>query len=156
MRRYLVLLLALGACVDTGQSSPEPLGRLIGTWQVVERGYQRGDSAWTETEPGLYMFSEGYYAIQEIREAHGPRALFNETTTDAERLSAFDVFHAHSGSYRVDGDRLLVTPTLAKGPNTMAGSAAEYLLEWEADRLRVIRASAAEDERRVTVLRRLE
>ena len=130
---------------------------LAGTsWEVVERSYERGDSSWVNRspEPGLYVFTERHYSIQEIRES-GPRAVFDDSTTDMERLSAFEVFHAHGGSYEVVDDRLLLTITIAKGPNTMSGGVAAYDLRWRGQLLEVIRVSAAEDETRVTTLRRL-
>ena len=131
---------------------------LAGTsWEVVERSFERGDSSWVNRspEPGLYLFNERHYSIQEIRES-GPRANFDESTTDMERLAAFDVFHAHGGSYEVVGDRLVVTITVAKGPNTMNGGVATYDLRWRGELLEVIRASAAENETRVTTLRRVD
>lgn len=126
------------------------------TWEVVERSYERGDSSWVNRspEPGFYVFTERHYSIQEIRES-GPRADFDDSTTDMERLSAFEVFHAHGGSYEVIGNRLLVTITIAKGPNTMNGGVATYDLRWRGQLLEVSRVSAAEDETRVTTLRRL-
>jgi hypothetical protein len=157
VNRWTVLgTVLLGACAGTEQEVAEPAGPLVGAWEVVERSYERGDSAWTEHEPGLYVFSERYYSVQEIREAGGERTTFDEGTTDDERLAAFDVFHAHAGGYTLDGDRLFVTPTLAKGPNTMNGSTYEYGLEWAGEELRITRTSEAENERRVTVLRRVE
>ena len=130
---------------------------LAGTsWEVVERAYQRGDSAWVNRspEPGLYVFTQRHYSIQEIRES-GPRPVFDEATTDIERLRAFEVFHAHGGSYEIAGDRLVLTITIAKGPNTMRGGLATYDLRWRGELLEVIRESAAEKETRVTTLRRL-
>ena len=131
---------------------------LAGTaWEVVERSYQRDDSSWVNRspEPGIYLFTERHYSVQEIRES-GPRAHFDDATTDAERLRAFDVFHAHGGTYEVVGAQLLVTITIAKGPNTMGGAAASYDLIRRGELLDVIRTSAAENETRVTTLRRVE
>jgi len=131
---------------------------LAGTaWEVVERSYQRGDSSWVNRspEPGMYVFTGRHYSVQEIRES-GPRAPFDDATTDAERLRAFDVFHAHGGTYEVIGDQLVVTITIAKGPNTMGRVTAAYDLRWDGEMLAVARTSAAENETRVTTLRRVE
>ena len=69
-------------------------------------------------QEGLYVFTESHYSVQEIRDS-GPRPIFTADTTDPERLAAFDVSHAHGGSYEITGDRLLVQIWIAKGPNTM-------------------------------------
>ena len=130
---------------------------LAGTaWEVVERAYERGDSSWVNQspEPGLYVFTDRHYSVQEIRES-GPRAPFDDSTTDEERLRAFDVFHAHGGAYEVVGDRLLMSISIAKGPNTMDSAITTYDLRWKGELLEVVRASAAEDETRVTTLRRM-
>ena len=130
---------------------------LAGTaWEVVGRSYERGDSSWVNRspEPGLYVFTDRHYSVQEIRES-GPRPPFDDSTTDDERLRAFEVFHAHGGTYEVVGDRLLMTITIAKGPNTMDGAITTYDLRWRGELLEVIRTSAAEGETRVTMLRRM-
>jgi hypothetical protein len=145
--------LALGARTTPAHAQFE----LTGTaWEVVERSYARGDSSWVNStpQPGRYLFTERHYSVQEIRES-GPRASFDDETTDAERLRAFDVFHAHGGTYEVSGDRLLLTISIAKGPNTMDGGVATYGLRWRGVLLEVIRTSEQEDETRVTTLRRL-
>lgn len=130
---------------------------LRGAWEVVERTYERADSSWKNTrpEPGFYLFTANRYGVQEIRES-GPRPVFDEETTDAERLRAFEVFHAHGGSYEVVGATLSVRILLAKGPNTMDGRVYEYGLSWEAGDLVVTRTAAAESETRTTKLRRIE
>ncbi len=146
--------IAIGATAEGAHAQFD----LAGTaWEVVERSYQRGDSSWVNRSPeaGLYVFTGRHYSVQEIRES-GPRARFDSATTDDERLRAFDVFHAHGGTYEVVGDQLLVTITIAKGPNTMGGVTAAYDLRWNGERLEVGRTSAAENETRVTTLRRVE
>ncbi len=136
--------------------APNPPTPLTGAWEVIERSYQRGDLSWVNRNPEVerYVFTERYYGVQEIRES-GPRPDFTDTTTELERLAAFDVFHAHGGPYEVVGDRLVIRIDIAKSPNTMSGEATyEYRLEFAEDRVRVIREVS--DETRVTTLRRLE
>jgi hypothetical protein len=173
IRTVTVLALALGGSLATRAPIPATTApnqrtaanqptvanqrnALTGAWEVVERSYERGDSSWVNRDPevGRYVFTERYYGVQEIRES-GPRPLFTETTTELERLAAFDVFHAHGGPYEVIDDRLRIKIAIAKSPNTMSGEATfEYRLEFAGDRVRVIREVS--DETRVTTLRRLE
>lgn len=151
----LSLTIVLAGCAPTDQ--PPAGHQLKGAWEVIERSYERGDSAWVVSgpEPGIYLFTDTFYGIQEIRDS-GPRPLFTENTTDTERLAAFEVYHGHTGTYRVEGSTLWFTPTLAKGPNTADGGTYSYRLEWQGELLRVVREAPAEEETRVTTLRRVE
>lgn len=128
-----------------------------GAWEVVERSFVRADSSWTNAhpEPGFYLFTETRYGVQEIRES-GPRDVFDEHTTDHERLLAFEVFHAHGGTYEVVGATLRIRALIAKGPNTMNGEVYEYALGWDSGDLVVTRTAAEVGEIRVTKLRRIE
>lgn len=145
----LPALLPLIAC-----SSPGP--PIAGAWEVVERQYTRGDSSWTESapQPSSWIFTpDGHYGVQEIRES-GPRPLFTDSTTDLERLAAFDVFHAHSGTWFLEGDTLWITLQLAKSPNTMTGDTVGYEVTWIGPDLVLTRRSDTTGEHRITRLRR--
>jgi hypothetical protein len=144
-----IAFLACGGAGSNGES-------ILGVWRVAERSYSRPDSSWTNSdpEPGLYIFGERYFSVQEIRES-GPRVLFGESTTELERLAAFDVFHAHSGTYEITDSTLTIVPTLAKSPNSMDGSTYSYALELSGDRLTITRVSG-DGETRVTILTRVE
>ncbi len=100
------------------------------------------------------MFGERYFSVQEIRES-GPRALFSDGTTELERLAAFDVFHAHSGTYETTDSVLTIVPTLAKSPNSMDGRSYSYAIDISGDRLTITRVSD-DGETRVTTLTRIE
>ncbi len=155
MQRALLLCLILTACAPRLTEDATAANPLQGVWRVVERSFVRGDSTWTEQDPqpGFYHFGERYYAVQEIRES-GARALFTSETSEEERLAAFDVFHAHSGTYTLADGVLTIQPLLAKSPNSMSGPAASYRVEIDGDRLVVLRE--AEGEVRTTVLERVE
>ena len=150
----LSLTIVLVGCAPADQPAGD---ELKGAWEVIERSYERSDSAWVVSgpEPGIYLFTDTFYGIQEIRDS-GPRPLFTENTTDEERLAAFEVYNGHTGTYRVGGSTLWITPILAKGPNTADGGTYSYRLEWEGESLRVVREATAEEEVRVTTLRRVE
>ena len=159
MRIYRTVATIWVTLISAGLLSAQPASAqdtLVGTWQVVSRSYVRGDSAWTEdpVQEGLYIFTESHYAMQEIRES-GPRPLFRADTPDSERLAAFEVFHAHGGSYELVDDRLIVHISIAKGPNTMAGITSEYALQWDGAEVLVIRNAPAEQEVRTTRIRRI-
>ena len=157
MRRIVVAAVATLLVVGVQLAGGEQPAALEGVWAVQERLYARGDSSWTETmpQPGLYFFGNRHYAVQEIRES-GPRSLFGESTSDLDRLAAFDVFHAHAGQYELSEGVMTIVPTLAKSPNTMDGRAHSYAYAIVGDALTITRESPADGERRVTILRRVE
>jgi hypothetical protein len=72
------------------------------------------------------------------------------------RLAAFDVFHAHTGTYEVEDSTLTILPVLAKSPNSMDGRPVTYAWTLERDRLTITRRSVAEQEVRITRLIRVE
>ena len=156
MKRVIPIVFALGMM---GLSSSEVRAQapesLEGAWEVVERAFTRGDSSWvvTDPQPGFYLFTETRYGVQEIRES-GPRSDFDDSTDDMIRLAAFDVFHAHAGTYQIIENRLLVSPAIAKSPNTMNGSTYEYELQWSGDEVSIVRTAL--NEVRTTRLQRIE
>ncbi|MFQ5705443.1 MAG: hypothetical protein ACE5HT_15675 [Gemmatimonadales bacterium] len=157
LRWLSILLVGLTAWVAFGCSSKPATHSIRGVWQVVERSFTRNGSTRIETnpQPGLYIFAERYFSVQEIRES-GPRELFTAETSDPVRLAAFDVFHAHSGTYDATDSTLTIVPTLAKSPNSMDGSSYTYRLSYAGDSLKIKRVSEDGRETRVTTLVRIE
>jgi len=155
--RWMILIVCSLAVVGgrPSESSGRDPATLEGAWEVVERSFVRGDSSWAvpDPQPGIYLFTGTWYGVQEIRESR-KRADFEASTDDLDRLAAFDVFHAHAGTYQVVDDRLLVTPSIAKSPNTMNGSTYEYTLRWIEEDILIVRT--APNEVRSTRLRRIE
>ena len=159
MRMYQTMVTISVALLTVALLRPESASAqttLVGAWEVVSRSYTRADSVWTErpVQEGLYIFTESHYSVQEIRDS-GPRPVFTADTSDPERLAAFDVFHAHGGTYQIVGDRLIVQISIAKGPNTMVAGSGEYTVEWDGDEVLVIRNAPAEQEVRTTRIRRI-
>ena len=148
-----LVVVTVGVIGCTGVSAPDP--GIRGVWHVVERSFTASDTSWTasDPQPGQYFFGETHFSVQEIRES-GPRVLFGEHTNDPERLAAFDVFHAHSGTYVVTDSTLTIVPTLAKSPNSMEGRSYSYDYAIDGDRLTITRRSG--DQTRVTILVRVE
>ncbi len=148
-----LLVVTVGVIGCTGVSQRDP--GIRGVWHVVERSFTTPDTSWavSDPQPGQYLFGETHFSVQEIRES-GPRTLFGDHTTDLERLAAFDVFHAHSGTYEVTDSTLTIVPTLAKSPNSMDGRSYTYNYLIEGDRLSITRV--ADGIVRVTTLIRIE
>ena len=148
-----LLVATVGVIGCSGGSQYDP--GIGGVWHVVERSFTTPDTSWVVSDPqqGQYFFGETHFSVQEIRES-GPRTLFGDDTTDLERLAAFDVFHAHSGTYSVADSTLTIVPTLAKSPNSMDGRSYTYNYLIEGDHLSITRE--ADNTIRVTTLTRVE
>lgn len=155
LHRWVIGALYTGCSLQPNPMAAQSAPTLEGAWRVVERSYERGDSSWVveSPQPGLYLFTGTRYSVQEIRES-GPRPSFTDDTSSSDRLAAFDVFHAHAGSYVVAGDQLRVTPIIAMSPNTMDGATHTYGLVWAGSEIQITRSAA--DEVRTTRLRRIE
>ena len=148
-----LLVVTVGVIGCTGVSVPDP--GIRGVWHVVERSFTTPDTSWavSDPQPGQYFFGATHFSVQEIHET-GPRMLFGDQTTDLERLAAFEVFHANSGTYEVTDSTLTIVPTVAKSPNFMDGRSYGYDYAIDGNRLTITRRSG--DETRVTTLVRVE
>ena len=157
VRRSPILVAVLCAGVASSCSNEPENPSIRGVWRVVERSFATAGSSRVEThpQPGQYIFAQRYFSVQEIRES-GPRELLTAETSDSARLAAFDVFHAHSGTYETTDSTLTITPTLAKSPNSMDGSSYSYCISVCGDSLRIKRVSGVRTQTRVTTLVRVE
>lgn len=157
VRRSPILIALLSVGMASSCTVEPEDGSIRGVWRVVERSFTSNGSTRHEAspQPGLYIFAKRYFSVQEIRES-GPRDLFTAETSDSARLAAFDVFHAHSGTYKATDSALTITPTIAKSPNSMDGSSYTYSISVSGDTLRIKRVSGDGAETRVTTLVRVE
>jgi hypothetical protein len=57
------------------------------------------------------------------------------TPTDSEKLTAFDTFWGHAGRYEIVGDTILLSPTVSKNPNLMAGGHMKLVARGHGDTL---------------------
>ncbi len=156
-RRSPILIAVLCAGMASSCSNEPENVAIRGVWHVVERSFTSNGSTRREAspQPGQYIFAQRHFSVQEIRESR-PRDLFTAETSDSARLAAFDVFHAHSGTYQATDSTLTITPTLAKSPNSMDGSSYTYNISMSGDTLRIKRVSGDGTETRITTLVRVE
>jgi hypothetical protein len=113
-----VLCLALGATPDAAQAQGSP--ELAGGWIVTSWTSPDGEMN-TQPQRGLFVFTEsGHYSIMHVNGSE-PRAQFSESSTEADRLAAYDAITANSGRYRVAGNVITYEAYVAKHPNYMAG-----------------------------------
>ena len=113
-----VLCLATAGAADGAhaQGSPE----LAGAWIVTSWTSPDGEVN-AQPQRGLFLFTEtGNYSMMYVSGSE-PRAELSQTSSDADRLAAFDAFTANSGRYRVEGNVITYEAFVAKNPNYMAG-----------------------------------
>jgi hypothetical protein len=111
-----VLCLALGGAPDAAQAQGSP--ELAGGWIVTSWTSPDGEVN-SEPERGLFVFTEtGHYSIMHV---NAPRTNLTASSSDADRLAAFEPFTANSGRYRVAGDVITYEAYVAKNPGYMAG-----------------------------------
>jgi hypothetical protein len=110
-----VLCLALGGSPDAAQAQGSP--ELAGGWIVTSWTSPDGEVN-SQPERGLFIFTQsGHYSIMHV---NAPRAELSQSSTDADRLAAFEPFTANSGRYQVAGNVITYEAYVAKNPGYMA------------------------------------
>jgi len=153
----VLLFMAAGGPELHGQSSLE------GAWTIVEVwGETAEGEAWRideNVQPSLFIFSGGHYSFTAVNGAEPrppiPGASTRADVTPEEGDAIWRSYMSNSGTYEVDGSRLITRPSVALWPPFMAeDSRPEYEVEWDgADLLVTTRAGEAW---RVWRLRRLD
>ena len=118
---------------------------LEGVWKVAEvlvlsKNPAEKDTTITNPQPGLIIFTKGYYSFLVVR-GREPRAAFEpakdpEHLTDAEKIARYEQwnpFTANSGTYEVKGSMLVFHPIVAKNVEVMtSGTPVTWELKVEA------------------------
>jgi len=113
-----LLGIALAGSPDTAQAQGSP--ELAGAWIVTSWTSPDGEVN-SQPQRGLFLFTEsGNYSIMYVPGSE-PRAELSQSSTDADRLAAFNAFTANSGRYRVEGNVITYEAFVAKNPSYMAG-----------------------------------
>lgn len=139
----LVVGLPLAACSPGGSSraadaAEKPPPTLEGVWQRAEIVYESGPDAGRHTvdvQPSIYIFAKTHYAISAVN-GFTPRPFMSEAPTVEEQGRAYAPFTGNSGTYRNDGDKLALSPVVAKNPAVMDGATTlDYDVSWVGDDL---------------------
>jgi hypothetical protein len=119
----LVASFALAAHAQTPSKSP-----VEGVWKVAEIQVTGGGGSTTTPQPGLYIFTRGYYSVMTVN-ADKPRAPLDfqaQVTADKDKIARYEhwaSFTANSGTYTVKGTTLTTQPIVAKNEGVMKGPA---------------------------------
>ena len=78
------------------------------------------------------MTEDHHFAVLEINTAD-QRPLWDESTTDAERLANFQFFAAAAGTYEMGDGTITLVVTIAGVPNQVAGDPLIFQISFEGD-----------------------
>ncbi len=126
MRSFIiaVALVALFPLTTSAQS-------FEGAWQRVSATFEGGGNSRTSTQPSLILVTAGHFAGVEIN-TDEPRPLFERSTSDAERLAAFQGTISGAGTWEMNGSTVTLHTTAAMNPNLMAeGSLLTFEVSFE-------------------------
>ena len=142
MRRVIEIVLSLWLCVLTLTATTvygQAKNPLIGAWKVTE--ITNPDSPpLTNPQAGLYLFTEKHYSAVRLNGAKPlPTYPSNDVATDADKVAVFNILYMNTGGYTVSGNRLTLSPTVAKSAFAMApGRTLEYEFTVKGDTLTLI------------------
>jgi hypothetical protein len=112
---FLGGLLALTATAAWGQAK----NPLVGAWKVMEIA-NPNSAPLTSPQPGLYLFTEKHYSAVRLNGTKPlPDYKSNDAATEAEKVASFDTLYVNTGSYVLDGDKLTLSPQVAKSAFAM-------------------------------------
>jgi hypothetical protein len=138
--RFLPVVLALLALIVTaacGQASAPPaepaapVTPLHGAWSLTAVDPADGSGAIDPSQPGLYIFGEGYYSAvyNNGAEPRVPSATPFEPTPE-EMVAQHESIIVNTGTYEVDGSTITFYPIIAKSPGFVGGHAmAEFAID---------------------------
>lgn len=115
MVRVLKIVIAVG-CLSTGLGA-QGTGRkpIEGAWRVTEIVVTGASTSSVATpQPGLMIFTSGYYSIMYVGGSQARKPFITEDPTSEERLAAFDSFSANTGIYELAGTTLTIRPIVAR------------------------------------------
>ncbi len=99
-------------------------GSIRGAWSVISTSLTGADRTSTNDspQPGLVLFTERHYSVMFV-EGIEPRKPFADAqrATDAEKITAYDTFTGHTGTYSIVDSVVAMRVVVAKLPNLMTG-----------------------------------
>jgi hypothetical protein len=129
----LVVSILLIGLVAAQNSAPQSQAKtqVEGVWKITEvlvppKNPAEKATTVTDPQPGLIIFTKGYYSFLAVR-GRQPRAAFApakdpENLTDAEKIARYEQwgpFTANTGTYEVKGSMLQLHPIVAKNVEVM-------------------------------------
>lgn len=123
-------LVVTAACGQAAEPAPST-NPLHGVWSVTAVDPGDGSPVISPSQPGLYIFAEGYYsAVYAPRaEPRVPSAIAFQPTLE-ERAAQHETIIVNTGTYEVSGSTITYRPIIAKSPAFVGGHAtAEFTID---------------------------
>ena len=133
-----VVLLALIVTVSCSQAPPpDPAAQanpLQGVWSLTASDPGDGSPVIDPSQPGLYIFVEGYYSAVYAPDA-APRVAAEITfqPTPEEMVAQHESIIVNTGTYEISGSTVTFRPIIAKSPGFVGGQAtSEFRIDGDA------------------------
>ena len=126
--RLPVAVVLAVSCVYVSHAQTPGKSPIEGVWKVAEVQVTGGQGSNPAPQPGLYIFTRGYYSVMTIN-ADKPRSVIDvqaAVTTDKDKVARYEHWSpltANSGTYTVKGTTVTTRPMVAKNEGVMQGPA---------------------------------
>ena len=127
----LIIALACGQAPAPTPAPAEPANPLQGVWSQAAVDPGDGSPAIDPSQPGLYIFAEGYYSAV-FATGTEPRVLAEIAfqPTPEEMVAQHQSIIVNTGTYEISGSVLTTRPIIAKSPGFVGGeSTAEFQVD---------------------------
>jgi len=122
MRRLIETTLFIGLCAFALNATTvhgQTKNPLMGAWKITEIA-NPGRPPLTNPQAGLYLFTGKHYSAVRLNgEKPLPDYPANDKATDAEKAAVFNIIYMNTGSYIVSGNKLTLSPMVAKSAFAM-------------------------------------
>jgi hypothetical protein len=136
MHNWLSISLAIGLAISmSGCASTAAESSIEGVWQItsIYRDDERPDIP--EALPSQFIFTKTRYSIVWHPVATAIKSFATPwQPTDAEKIQRYGEFVVNTGTYEIEGDRLITRPVISKSPGFMGGRQI-YGIDWDDDNL---------------------
>ena len=131
----VLCFLALSASTVYGQTR----NQLVGAWKVTEIANPDSPPL-TNPQAGLYLFTEKHYSAVRLNGSKPlPAYPSNDVATDADKVAVFNILYMNTGAYTVSGNKLTLSPQVAKSAFAMApGRTLEFEFTVKGDTLTLV------------------
>src|SRR5689334_2943927 len=112
--KYLMTVLAVVLAAASLSGQAPAANPLVGAWKVDGE------------QPGLYVFTKGYYSFSRVQGAALPDYPSNDKATVADKAAVFDTLYINAGTYTMAGNTFATKPTMAKSKFVIGGAGNQY------------------------------
>ncbi len=145
----LVALVSTASCgkAPTPAEPSAPVNPLLGVWSMTAMTSGSGGATIDPSQPGLFIFTEGYYSeVTSLGADPRPASAAGFNPTSEEKVAQYDTIIVNAGTYEADGSTITFRPMVAKSPEFIGGhSTMDFQINGDALTL-TVRSVVAADE----------